>query len=533
MLAAAVLVTVGASSMRAPARAAVREAPVTPGVLLVRYRGDRAPYRKLRLPPGMPASEALRSLRSRADVLYAGEEAVYRLLAAPNDPFYRNQWNLRNAVPGSVHVEPAWEQLAEHAIVPGAGAIVAVVDTGIAFEDYQGLGFNGQLRDFARLPDFAATTFVFPFHAVRGDSHANDEVSHGTHVAGTIAAGMNDGVGAAGIAPGAALIPVNVTKIVGGGDVQLPESAVADGLRWAADHGADVINMSFGGRRPSEIIADAVTYARGKGCLLVAAAGNDWEDRLVFPAMLDAEVVAVSALGYDGRIAPYSTYGQGLALSAPGGNYALDGDRNLRPDGIEQQAFEFLGDPTEFKAVMYEGTSMAAPHVCGVAALLRSTGISGEAGLRGALLRSAVGKGKHSPQYGWGRVDAARAVQKALDPTPPDPQAGRSLRVEAIQMLFRSAPGGFVPEIRVRLSDSLFRPVAAATVTLKLSGKGLSAPLTAVTDEDGLATVTGPLVTLPWRALVRAKLTSVRLPGASLRRPLCGELSESAQVPPH
>jgi serine protease len=509
----------------------VLEEPTTPGVILVRYRGDSAPYRKLGLTTGLTAAEAVRSLRSRSDVLYAGPEAVYQPLAAPNDPSYRNQWNLRPEAPGSVHVEPAWEQLAERGLVPGAGALVAVLDTGIAFEEHRGIGFNGQLRDFACLPDFASTTFVHPFHAVRGDEHPNDEVSHGTHVAGTIAAGVNDEVGAAGIAPGATLMPVNVARIVSG-SVQIPESAVADGLRWAADHGAQVINMSFGGRRSSEIIADAVTYAREKGCLLVAAAGNDWEDRLIFPAMLDAEVVSVSALGYDGRIAPYSTYGQGLGLAAPGGNYAQDGDRNFRPDGVEQHAFEYLGDPTVFKAVLYEGTSMAAPHVSGIAALLAGTGISGEPALRGALLRSGDGRGKHTPQYGWGRIDAGRAVELALQPEPAAPRAANTVRVEAIQMLLRTAPGGYVPDIRVRLSDSLFRPVPGATVTLALSGKRSRGRLTAITGADGVAAMTGPLLTDPSRAWIRAKLVSIRS-AARLRRLPSGEVSDTAQIPLH
>jgi serine protease len=475
--------------------------------------------------------DALRSLRARHDVLYAGPNHLYRPLAAVNDPLYRQQWNFRPEAPGSIHVESAWQQLADRSLVPGAGATVAVVDTGIAFEEYLGTGYDQEPRQFARLPDFAATSFRDPYHAVRGDFHPNDEAGHGTHIAGTIAAGTDDGVGAAGIARGAALIPISAAQIVNY-DVQLPESAVADGLRWAADHGADVINMSFGGRRASPIIADAVTYAREKGCLLVAAAGNDWEDRLVFPASLDAEVVSVSACGYDGRIAPYSTYGQGLALCAPGGNYAEDGDRNAAPDGIMQQAFDFLGDPAAFRGVFYEGTSMATAHVSGIAALLAGTGVHGEAALRSLLLRGASRNGRHSARYGWGRADAGKAVAAALSATTSARQrTHRYLRVEAIQMLPRQSPQGYVPEIRVRVSDEEFQPVAGARVTLALRGRRPLGRISGTTGASGLATLPASPLSEPPGTRVRARLVSVEHPTLRLKRNRCGEQEEEMQLP--
>jgi serine protease len=504
---------------------------VVPGELLVRYRGDAAPYRRLKLASGQDPEAALRSLRARGDVLYAGPNALYRPLAAVNDPLYRYQWNFRPDAPGSIHVEAAWQQLAGRGLTPGLGATVAVVDTGVAFEEYTGTGYDGKPRQFVQAPDFAATSFQDPYHALRGDAHANDEAAHGTHIAGTIAAGTDDGVGAAGIARGAALIPIATARIVNN-DVQLPESAVADGIRWAADHGADVINMSFGGRRASQVIADAITYAREHGCLLVAAAGNDWEDHLVFPASLDAEVLPVSACGYDGRIAPYSTYGQGLALCAPGGNYAQDSDRNATPDGIMQQAFYFLDNPSTFRGVLYEGTSMATAHVSGVAALVAGTGVQGEAALRSVLLRSASIKGRHSAQYGWGRLDAGKAVAAALPATPPLRRARPTfMRVEAIQMLPRQTSAGYVPQIRVRVSDQDFQPVASARVTLSLRGKRPLGLVTGTTDATGIASLPMGVLTEAPGTLIRARLTSVTHPSYRLQRAFSAELSEEMQIP--
>ena len=509
----------------------VAESDVVPDELLVSYRGDNAPYRRLRLSPGQDPNSALRSLRARRDVLYAGRNGIYYPLAVVNDPLYWQQWNFRPEAPGSIHVESAWLQLAEQGLTPGLGATAAVVDTGVAFEEFDGIGFDGQPRQFARAPDFGASSFRDPYHAVRGDAHPNDEAAHGTHIAGTIAAGTNDGVGAAGIAGGATLIPVSAAQIVNN-RIQLPEAAVADGIRWAADHGADIINMSFGGRRASPIIADAVTYARDHGCLLVAAAGNDWEDHLVFPASLDAEVVSVSACGYDGRLAPYSTYGQGLALCAPGGNYSQDGDRNAAPDGIMQQTFTALSDPAAFRGVFYEGTSMATAHVSGVAALMVGAGIRGEAPLRAVLLRSASTTGRHSAKYGWGRIDAGKAVEAALQATPPlrSPRS-EYLRVEAIQMLLRQTPNGYAPQIRVRVSNQDFEPVADARVLLSLRGRRPLGLHSGTTDATGVATISvGALTELPG-TLLRVRLTSVKHPSYRYQRRYSAEVAEEAQIP--
>jgi len=523
--------TVGTLLAPAGVRSAQPVASSTaPGEVLVRYRGDASPFRKLCLPTGTDARAAIRSLRSRVDVLYAGPNRVYQLQAAPNDPAYFLQWNFKSEPSGSARVEPAWDLLAAAGKIPGAGAVVAVIDTGVAFENYQGPGYNGQTRNFTVAPDFLGTTFLAPYNTVRGDAHPNDEISHGTHVAGTIVAGSGDGVGAAGIASGAALIPIGASKFEFG-DVVLTEADVATGIRWAADQGADVINMSFGGRDLSEPIADAITYAREKGAVLVAAAGNDWTKRLLFPASLNAEVISVSACGYDGKRSPYATYGPGLALSAPGGNFAQDLNRDFYPDGIVQQTIGYLQDPSQFSNQIFEGTSMATPHVAGAAALVIGAGVHGEPRVRSILLRTARGTRRHSQYTGWGNLDAGEAVKAALTDPGASGRPARSMRVEAIQMLPRLSPDGYIADIRVRVSDEHFRAVEGASVTLALSSKGKLGRLTATTDASGLARFMSAALPDRPRSIVRAKLVSVKRTGLKLSRPLCGEVSDEMEIP--
>lgn len=514
----------------------VRSAPRRPPTdrvldeILVRYRDDGAPFRKLTLPRGANLDAAARTLRSRRDVLYAGPNRFYHLQAAPNDPVYYLQWNFKPSPNGSARVERAWELLAAAGKTPGAGAVAAVLDTGVAFENHQGPGYNGQPRNFAVAPDFLATAFLAPFNVVRNNAHPNDEIAHGTHVAGTIAAGTGDGVGAAGIASGATVIPVNLARIQSG-SVVLAEADVATGIRWAADHGAHVINMSFGGRVQSEIIADAVTYAREKGSLLVAAAGNDWTKRLLFPASLDAEVLSVTACGYDGKRSPYATYGQGLALAAPGGNFAQDLNRDFLPDGIVQQTIGYLQDPSEFSTQLFEGTSMASPHVAGTAALIVGAGVQGEPRVRSILLRTARGARRHSPTLGWGILDAGEAVEAALTDADGTSRPARTVRVDALQMLPRLLPEGYVADIRVRVSDELFRPVEGAVVTLSLSAKRSLGRLTGTTDASGMARFTGAGLPTRPESVVRAKVLKVKRPGLKFSAALSGELSDTLEIP--
>lgn len=213
----------------------------------------------------------------------------------PNDPHFAQQWNLR-----MIDMPKAWERNR------GKGVVVAVLDTGIAYEDH---------GDFKQAPDLKGVKFVKGFDFVNDDEHANDDHGHGTHVAGTIAQATNNGEGVAGVAFEATLMPVKVLNHFGGGNT----ADIADAIRFAADKGADVINLSLGGGAYSQVMASAVEYARKKGVTVVAAAGNGGRATVEFPAAYPG-AVAVSAVGPDGVLAPYSSYGKELDIAAPGGD---------------------------------------------------------------------------------------------------------------------------------------------------------------------------------------------------------------------
>jgi serine protease len=223
-------------------------------------------------------------------------------LAAPpsGDPLLRYQWHLR-----AIGVPAAW------AVSRGAGATVAVLDSGVAYED------RGPYR---RAPDFSATRFVAGYDFVDGDDHADDVPphggarSHGTQIASIIAATAGNGVRGAGVAPDAAIMPVRVLTPQLHGSAR----ALARGLRFAADHGADVANLSLAGRADTRTVREAVSYALARGVTVVAAAGNDGAPRVGWPAAQPG-VIAVGATDRDGRRADYSNYGAALDLVAPAG----------------------------------------------------------------------------------------------------------------------------------------------------------------------------------------------------------------------
>ena len=327
--------------------------------------------------------------------LPAGERAVAIPAAArpapargpfrPNDPYFKFQWHMER-----IGMPAAWS------LARGRGAVVAVIDTGVLYRDH------GRFR---RAPDLADTRFVPGWDFIDNDATPDDEHGHGTHCAGTVAQSTNNGVGVTGVAPEATIMPIRVLDARGSGGF----GGVAAGIRFAADHGAHIISMSLGGSR-SAVVEKAVAYAHRKGVLVIAAAGNAGRAQVEFPAGFD-HVVAVGAVRDDGQLSFYSSYGRGLDLVAPGGDLRVDQNGDGMPDGVVQNTM-VRGDPSKFDYLAWQGTSMATPHVAGVAALLHGAGVHDPASIERILLATTKSSGD-TRRYGAGLVRADSALQAA------------------------------------------------------------------------------------------------------------------------
>ncbi|MTJ09381.1 S8 family peptidase [Anabaena sp. UHCC 0204] len=292
-------------------------------------------------------------------------------LIGPNDQYYSKQWNLHK-----IGIEAAWTRS------KGSGITVAVIDTGIT-----------QVRDLHE------TKFVKGYDFVNDTEAAKDDNGHGTHVAGTVAQATNNAYGVAGVAYEANLMPLKVLNADGAGTV----ADIAEAIKFAADNGADVINMSLGGGGESQLMEDAIKYAYNKGVTIIAAAGNEDTNGVSYPARYD-HVIGVAAFGPDGERASYSNYGAGVDISAPGGSETgtiLQETINEDGEGV------FLG---------LQGTSMASPHVAGVAALVKALGIKEPDEILQVLQQSArVIQDDGLNYYGAGQLNAEAAVKLASD----------------------------------------------------------------------------------------------------------------------
>ena len=339
--------------------------------------------------------------KGRSSVIYAepnylayaddGPSAPVALI--PNDPYFSFQWNMP-----LIQAPQAWD------VSTGQGVLVATLDTGVAYENFD---------IYQQSPDLSTTHFVPGYDFINGDAHANDDEGHGTHVAGTIAQSTNNGQGVTGVAFGATLMPVKVLDKQGQGSYD----AIAQGIIYAADRGARVINMSLSGRGGSSALAEVVDYATRKGALIVAAAGNS-QGPVEYPAAYE-KVLAVGSVGYNRTRVDYSNFGPQIALVAPGGDTDVDLNGDGYPDGILQQTFR--GDVTSFGFYYYEGTSMATPHISGVAALLFAYNPAATADqVRQAMQSTALDLGPvgRDDEYGYGLVQAANALA-AIGGTPP------------------------------------------------------------------------------------------------------------------
>ena len=303
----------------------------------------------------------------------------------PNDPRYNEQWNFR-----MVGAEEAWTR------TRGKGVVVAVIDTGVSI---------GPSKKGEPCRDFGDTKYTAGYDFVSKDSDPYDDHSHGTHVAGTIAEATNNNEGVAGLAYEATIMPLKVLSASGSGSA----ADIADAIRFAADHGANVINMSLGSRYPSDVIHNACKYAAKKGVVIVCAAGNGFGEPVGYPAAFK-ECIAVSSVGPTGQIAKYSSYGKQVALAAPGGDKIDSGNP---ADGILQntnQPESQGGNGDDYYS--YQGTSMASPHVAAVAALIMSQGVTDPARVRELLTKTATPSGDPN-KYGAGILSASHATARA------------------------------------------------------------------------------------------------------------------------
>jgi serine protease len=417
----------------APARILVKYASATPARARAATASSAgaldpvvtAPHtRLLKLAPGVSIVAALRRLRGRADVAWAVPDYTAHTAEAaplvPNDvgdgtqagDWQQLQWNFSG--PFGVNAPQAWANVAADGAPGGKGVIVAVLDTGVAYATH---------GRFPRSPDFSRYGFVGGYDFIAHNRFPNDRNGHGTFVAGTIAEATNNHYGLTGLAFAARIMPVRVLNSQGEGEA----STIAEGVRFAVKHGARVINLSLefsSNVTASDIpeLIEALRYARRRGVLVVAAAGNEGHTAIAYPARAP-DVVAVGATTEHGCLADYSNDGSGLTLVAPGGgaDANLPGDPNCFPEapaGRDVFQVTFTGSsPRRFGMPNgYEGTSMASPHVAATAALIIASGVLGRrptpAQLIARLRATArkLGGGGDEALYGAGLVDAAAAT---------------------------------------------------------------------------------------------------------------------------
>ena len=371
---------------------------------------------------------AIKALDRQAGVTLAEPNYWRQPLAVPNDTLYAEQWHYPQ-----IQLPDAWD-----VTTGSADVTVAVIDTGILSRHPD---FSGQLVRGADLISDSENAGdddgVDTDPEDVGDQGMGDGSStfHGTHVAGTVAAATNNDTGVAGVAWNSRIMPVRVLGRFGGSTFDLIQSIrFAAGLSNATGtlpaQAADVINMSLGGGAFSQSEADAVAAARDAGAIVIAAAGNSGTNRLQYPASYEG-VVSVSATNQRNALTGYSNNGSMIDVAAPGGDMGEDANSDGFPDGVLSAIGSDRDGAVTYGYRRYEGTSMAAPHVAGVAALMKSvyddlTPAQFDQVLSDGRITDDLGEEGRDDNFGYGLINANKAVITAqqlangtLEPLPP------------------------------------------------------------------------------------------------------------------
>lgn len=334
------------------------------------------------------AKDMVRSFQGDPQVEEVSPNYIRKIAATPNDPAYSQGY--QNYLK-TLRLPEAWNRVRD-----ARTQVIAVVDTGV---DGSHDDLSGRL--------------VAGYNAINPGSSSKDDNGHGTMVAGVAAAGTSNGMGVAGAAWLGRIMPIKVLNSDGAGE----DWHIVNGIRWAAGHGAKVINLSLGGFEDNPALRDAVAYATGKGALVVAAAGNFGADIPVYPAAYP-QVLAVGATDEGARLTDFSSWGDWVDVAAPG--------------------FDIVGPWLNDEYYILAGTSFSAPLVSGIAALVRTKyRDASPADIHSRLRKTArdVGPRGIDPYYGWGFVDAYHAVggdrgadfaQPSMGPGEPNDVAARA-----------------------------------------------------------------------------------------------------------
>jgi serine protease len=439
LLPLAAILSLGAAVPSAQAQSAVGAAHgFAPRQLVVKFEGQRIGH-ALSLAPGAEVHETAEALRRNPRVVYAEPNYVATASAIHGEPFDPDdtgrldgaaeaseagnwafkQWNFLSpeasaevplpTSPGGIDAVGAWRHLIEAGRPGAAGIVVAVLDTGIAYRSFG--------SRFRRSPDFAPGQFVPGYDFVGHDRLPLDENGHGTHVAGTIAEKTDNVVGLTGLAYRARLMPVRVLDRDGRGNA----ATIAKGIRFAIANGAQVINMSFnfacGKKVP--VVDEALREAYDAGIVTVASAGNLGSEGCVSEPATGPRVIGVGGTTEGACLGDYSLAGKAIDLVAPGGGIPKGGCPSVSARPIYQVTLRPGSTKTFAIPATYVGTSMAAAHVSGAAALvLASKAIKPGLSPRGRvdvlvrrLRHTARDLGLPPTEQGAGLIDVGKATQ--------------------------------------------------------------------------------------------------------------------------